>query len=129
MPTCLLRGQATSQKRRNEQRRKGVKEMTKRTRSVAMLASLLALATCGLTILNRNTTSAKEQEATPKSSRARSMRRERTRNDTRDFARRGDIRRLPPLLKARLIELAARPHSFEPITAFSEAADPSQLFQ
>jgi len=39
------------------------------------------------------------------------------------------IRRLPPLLKARLIELAARPHTFEPITAFSEAAEPSQLFQ
>ena len=100
--------------------------MTKRTRSVAMLASLLALATYGLAIINRNMTSAQEQEGTSQSSRARSMRRERTRIDTKDFARRGDIRRLPPLLKARLIELAARPHTFEPITAFSEAADPSQ---
>ncbi|MGH8248445.1 MAG: hypothetical protein ACREUU_18655, partial [Gammaproteobacteria bacterium] len=36
---------------------------------------------------------------------------------------------MPPLLKARLIEIAARPHSFLPITAFSEADDPSQLFQ
>jgi len=36
---------------------------------------------------------------------------------------------LPPLLKVRLIELAARPNTFDPITAFSEADDPSQLFQ
>jgi len=103
--------------------------MIKRKRSIAMLVSMAALATFGLTTLAWNTTSAQEQEATSQSSRARSMRRGRTRNDTREFARRGDIRRLPPLLKTRLIEMAARPHSFLPITAFSEADDPSQLFQ
>jgi hypothetical protein len=46
-----------------------------------------------------------------------------------NFAQRGDIRFLPGPLKKRLIKLAARPHTFEPITAFSEADDPSQLFQ
>ncbi len=47
----------------------------------------------------------------------------------RGFADRGDIRHLPKPLKSRLRVLAGRPHSFQPITAFSEAATPSQLFQ
>ena len=45
------------------------------------------------------------------------------------FANRGDIRHLPAPLKARLVEIAERPHTFEPITAFSEADEPSRLFQ
>jgi hypothetical protein len=45
------------------------------------------------------------------------------------FANRGDIRNLPQNLKSRLVELARRPHTFLPITAFSEAEKPSQLFQ
>ncbi len=45
------------------------------------------------------------------------------------FANRGDIRHLPEALKSRLLEIAGRPHSFLPVTAFSEAAKPSQLFQ
>jgi len=45
------------------------------------------------------------------------------------FVNRGDIRHLPEPLKSRLVELARRPHSFLPVTAFSEAAKPSQLFQ
>ncbi len=45
------------------------------------------------------------------------------------FTARGDIRFLPPLLKVRLSELDARPHTFGPITAFSEADSPSRLFQ
>ena len=45
------------------------------------------------------------------------------------FTNRGDIRNLPDQLKARLEELASRPHSFLPTTAFSEAAQPSLLFQ
>lgn len=44
-------------------------------------------------------------------------------------ASRGDVKFLPGPLKARLLEIAARPHSYLPITAFSEAADPSRLFQ
>jgi hypothetical protein len=47
----------------------------------------------------------------------------------RRVAVRQDVRRLPAPLKARLVELAGRPHTFLPITAFSEADDPSQLFQ
>ncbi len=95
--------------------------MKKRTRSIATLALLLSLVTLGLPI------------PTPtifaQSARAISVRTQRPRRNTSRFARRGDIRRLPPLLKVRLIELAARPNTFDPITAFSEADDPSQLFQ
>ena len=42
---------------------------------------------------------------------------------------RGDIRHLPEALKNRIGELAGRPHTFTPATAFSEADQPSQLFQ
>src|SRR5688572_12626725 len=41
---------------------------------------------------------------------------------------RGDIKFLPAPLQDRLLELARRPHSFLPLTAFSEADEPSQLF-
>src|SRR6266704_3248499 len=44
-------------------------------------------------------------------------------------ANRGDIRHLPGPLKTRLVEIAQRPHTFLPITAFSEASEPSRLFQ
>ena len=44
-------------------------------------------------------------------------------------ANRGDIRHLPDALRARLVEIARRPHTFLPITVLSEADDPSQLFQ
>ena len=46
-----------------------------------------------------------------------------------EFANRGDIRPLPRPLKNRLIRLAKRPHTYTPITLFSEADQPSQLFQ
>src|SRR5262245_58203826 len=42
--------------------------------------------------------------------------------------RRGDIKFLPRPLQDRLVELARRPHSYPPLTVFSEAAAPSQLF-
>ena len=42
---------------------------------------------------------------------------------------RDDIRPLPDPLRDRLIELARRPHTYVPQTAFSEADDPSLLFQ
>jgi hypothetical protein len=41
---------------------------------------------------------------------------------------RGDIRHLPDALKARLETLAERPHTFLPLTVFSEAPEPSRLF-
>jgi len=47
----------------------------------------------------------------------------------RNIRERRDIRHLPKPLKSRLVEIARRPHSFLPITAFSEADTPSQLFQ
>jgi hypothetical protein len=45
-----------------------------------------------------------------------------------DFGNRGDIANLPGPLKNRLVELNGRPHSFSPLTVFSEAPDPSLLF-
>src|SRR5262245_12330673 len=42
--------------------------------------------------------------------------------------RRGDIKFLPRRLHDRLVELARRPHSYLPLTAFSEADAPSQLY-
>ncbi len=51
------------------------------------------------------------------------------RQDARTVARRGDVRFLPAPLKDRLVEMAGRPHSFVPLTAFNEADDPSLLFQ
>ncbi len=50
-------------------------------------------------------------------------------SDGQKVAERADVRHLPTPLKSRLVELAERPHTFLPITAFSEAATPSQLFQ
>lgn len=49
--------------------------------------------------------------------------------ELREFRNRGDIQALPRPLKRRLTRIARRPHSFLPITAFSEADQPSQLFQ
>ncbi len=42
---------------------------------------------------------------------------------------RPDVTRVPDELKARLIELNARPHTYPPLTIFAEAEQPSQLFQ
>jgi hypothetical protein len=44
------------------------------------------------------------------------------------LSQRGDIKNLPAPLKQRIIDLAKRPHTFLPLTVFSEAPTPSQLF-
>jgi len=49
--------------------------------------------------------------------------------NSEDISGRGDIVNLPADLKARLIELANRPHTYVPLQAFAEADSPSQLFQ
>src|SRR5713101_451903 len=77
--------------------------MNRHTRTIALLALLLA--TFGLAAL---TTTATAQADT--------------------FANRGDIINLPGPLKARLVALAGRPHTYEPLTVFAEAPNPSQLF-
>src|SRR5262249_16312240 len=46
-----------------------------------------------------------------------------------DITQRGDVQNLPDSLKARLVELNGRPHSFPPLTVFSEATTPNQFFQ
>jgi hypothetical protein len=48
--------------------------------------------------------------------------------DQQKVAHRGDVVNLPEALKARLVALAGRPHSFLPLTVFAEAPSPSQLF-
>jgi hypothetical protein len=45
------------------------------------------------------------------------------------IACRGDIVHLPAPLKQRLVKLTQRPHTFDPMQAFSEAPKPSKLFQ
>jgi hypothetical protein len=49
--------------------------------------------------------------------------------NSEDISTRGDIVNLPADLKARLIDLANRPHSVAPLQVFAEADLPSQLFQ
>jgi hypothetical protein len=49
--------------------------------------------------------------------------------DRETVLRRGDVRELPDPLRARLAELAGRPHSQLPTKAFAEADKRSQLFQ
>src|SRR3984893_9148620 len=49
--------------------------------------------------------------------------------NSEDISSRGDIVNLPADLKARLIELANRPHSYARWKVFGEADGPSQLFQ
>ena len=52
----------------------------------------------------------------------------RAQDNEHNIKNRGDIKHLPAPLKQRIIDLAARPHTFLPMTAFAEAATPSQLF-
>src|ERR1700730_17651796 len=49
--------------------------------------------------------------------------------NSEDISTRGDIVNLPADLKARLVELANRPHTYVPLQVFAEADGPSQLFQ
>ena len=46
----------------------------------------------------------------------------------RSLRQRGDLKFLPAPLQERLLELGGRPHSYPPLTVFSEADEPSQLF-
>ncbi len=49
--------------------------------------------------------------------------------DRRTVETRGDVVNLPAPLKTRLGDIAGRPHSVLPVTAFAEADAPSKLFQ
>lgn len=83
----------------------------------ATLVALAFTATTGLTALSQSPAVANDTSAT-------------------NFSQRGDIKNLPGPLKTRLINLVKRPHTYAPITAFSEAVGaggqgdkPSRLFQ
>jgi hypothetical protein len=76
---------------------------------MAILSLVMAL---GLASVAWNVTSAQNRES-----------------DRERVANRPDVRRLPGPLRSRLVELAGRPHSYLPLTVFSEADSPSMLFQ
>src|SRR5436853_1955341 len=50
-------------------------------------------------------------------------------SDKAAVAARGDIKNMPGPLKNRLVQMAGRPHTFLPMQAYAEAAEPSRLFQ
>ncbi len=52
----------------------------------------------------------------------------RAQDNEHNLKNRGDIKHLPGPLKGRILDLAARPHSYLPLTVFAEAPTPSQLF-
>ncbi|HXI92153.1 MAG TPA: hypothetical protein VNO24_19215 [Blastocatellia bacterium] len=81
-------------------------------RSISMLVLVVLLATFELAMMNNTSISAQN-----------------TNSDQETVRQRKDVRHLPDPLKARLVELAGRPHTFVPMQAFSEADNPSQLFQ
>jgi hypothetical protein len=51
------------------------------------------------------------------------------RQEVKRFERRADVAPLPEELRDRLVEIIERPHSLPPLPVFSEADDPSTLFQ
>src|SRR5437016_1117609 len=83
--------------------------MNSRTKPMILLACLVA--TIGFAIFT-NTAAAQSR-----------------RSDEQKVAHRGDVRLLPAPLTARLVKLAGRPHTYLPLTVFSEANSPSQFFQ
>src|SRR5712691_5338575 len=96
--------------------------MRKRTRNIAMLTSLITLATFILATLIPRVVGA-QQPPPPCHPNPNAV------NDMATVSNRGDISHLPPPLKNLLVNLAGRPHSILPVQAYAEADQPSQLFQ
>src|SRR6058998_2711082 len=92
------------------------------TRPTRLIGRASLFAIVGLTTLLGRRTGA-EQPPPPCHPNPRAAR------DMEIVANRGDIRRLPALLKDRIVQLAGRPHSVSPVQAFAEADQPSRLFQ
>ncbi|MGH8515811.1 MAG: hypothetical protein ACREV8_18085, partial [Gammaproteobacteria bacterium] len=103
--------------------------MAKTTRSMMNLAGLCTLATLSLTALAQETTSARGPGTADRDVADGIRASGRAISEQALFRNRGDIRPLPRPLRERLVRMARRPHTFLPITAFSEADQPSQLFQ
>ena len=101
--------------------------MAKTTRHMVKLVGLLTLSTLGLAAVAQHTSNRDGASGRDDVDEARVSRRGDADEDA--IRNRGDIRHLPRALKERIGELAARPFTFRPITAFSEASQPSQLFQ
>ena len=103
--------------------------MAKTRRSMMNLAGLCTLATLSLTALAQETTSARGPGTTDRDVADGIRASGRAIAEQALFRNRGDIRPLPRPLRQRLVRMARRPHTFLPIIAFSEADQPSQLFQ
>lgn len=103
--------------------------MAKTRRSMVNLAGLCTLATLSLTALAQETTSARGPGTADRDVADGIRASGRAIAEQALFRNRGDIRPLPRPLRKRLVGMARRPHTFLPITAFSEADQPSQLFQ
>jgi|SRR5215831_3948063 len=93
---------------------------TRRVRSIAVIRRNLA-ALCGLAMLTAGGFA--EQPPPP------CFPNRTAASDVATVAKRGDVRFLPGPLKERLVRLADRPHSIVPVQVFSEAKNPSTLFQ
>ncbi len=106
--------------------------MAKTRRSMATLAGLCVLTTLGVTAFGQETTSVRDTATSDRGDRADTDGigdSSRAIAEEASFGKRGDIRFLPRPLQNRLARMARRPHSYLPITAFSEADQPSRLFQ
>src|ERR1041385_717455 len=92
---------------------------------LSLVATVLALAVLGLVALNAS--------ARGNPSHGNGKRGDRDDQDGRQEGAEGirgraDIRHLPKPLRERLVVLDGRPHTYPPLTVFSEAPTPSQLF-
>jgi len=97
-----------------------------------MCAALLSAMTLSLTVAAHSSAQGVEDPRGRKARRERGIENQQTLlRDAKDIAKRGDILALPAPLKQRIVEMAERPHSVLPLTAFDEvvAGVPSQLFQ
>ena len=106
--------------------------MAKTTRHMVKLACLFTLSTLSLAAValnenNRQGPGASDRDDVDEVDSALVSRR--VDADADAIRNRGDIRHLPGPLKKRIVTIARRPHTFLPSTAFSEADQPSRLFQ
>ena len=101
--------------------------MAKTTRHMVKLVGLLTLSTLGLAAAAQHTSNRDGASGRDDVDEARVSRRGDADEDA--IRNRGDIRHLPVPLKNRITRMARRPHTFLPITALSEADQPSRLFQ
>jgi hypothetical protein len=108
---------------------RGVKQMVKTKRRAIGLAGVCALATLSSAAVSQEAPSAQTARTSEPDDADGIRLTGRALAEEIQLRNRGDIRQLPRALQNRLLRIGRRPHTFQPITAFSEADSPSQLFQ